>query len=150
MNTLHTLLQQAEGQRDQALAALQRAEELARRAQAQAEQLAGYRGEYRQRWSQQFSRQGTMDIVHCYQSFTQRLDEAIQQQNQQAAHTEAQVAQLRQQLVAAEMRVAAVKKLIERRTHEHRRHAERREQRQTDETAQQLRWRQQRTEPAQH
>ena len=34
MNTLHTLLQQAEGQRDQALAALQRAEELARRAQA--------------------------------------------------------------------------------------------------------------------
>ena len=150
MNTLKTLLQQAEGRRDQALAALRRAEELAHRAREQAQQLAGYRGQYQQRWSQQFSQHGTMDIVQCYQSFNQRLDEAIGQQNTQADSAEQQVQRLRDHLLATEVRVASVRKLMERREAERRRAAERHDQRQTDETAMQLRWRAHRAETAQH
>ena len=148
--SLTTLLQHAEGERDQALAALRRAEEHAKRAQAQAEQLQSYRSDYQRRWSAQFSRQGTMDIVHCYQNFTQRLDEALAQQAQQSEVAEATAQRLRQALLAAEMRVASVRKLMERRQAEQRRAQDRSEQRQTDETAQQIRWQATRAEPAQH
>lgn len=140
--SLNTVLQHAEKERDQAQAALRRAEEHARRAQAQAEQLQGYRADYQRRWTQQFSRQGTMDIVQCYQSFTQRLDEALTQQTTLATHAGATAERLRQALLAAETRVASVRKLIERRQAEQRLAHDRREQRQTDETAQQIRWRQ--------
>ncbi len=140
MSALNTLLSQAEAERNQAMAALRRAEEHVRRLRAQADQLSGYRADYQRRWAGQFSRQGTMDIVQCYQSFTQRLDEALAQQQQLTDTAQSQVPALREKLQAAEMRVASVRKLIERRQAELRHAAERHEQRQTDETAQQLRW----------
>lgn len=148
---LQTLLQQAEAERDRAQAALRRAEDQAARARQQAQQLHAYRGEYQQRWSGQFARQGTMEIVHCYQNFALRLDEAVVQQQRQSDAADATTERLRQALLGAEMRVAAVKKLIERRQAEQRRADDRREQRQTDETAQQLRWLAANgAEPAQH
>jgi flagellar FliJ protein len=132
------------------MAAHRRAEEQARRVQAQAEQLRGYRGDYQARWSGQFSRQGAIEIVHCYQSFMQRLDEAMAQQQRQLEAAEAQRQRLRQALLAAETRVASVRKLMERRQAESRLVQERRDQRQTDETAQRIRWHAARAEPAQH
>ena len=76
---------------------------------ARAEQLADYRGEYLQRWNEQFGRGGFIEIVHCYQSFVQRLDEAVAQQHRQIeAHRAPAGAQLRQALVAAELRAASV------------------------------------------
>jgi len=141
MTALNTLLGQAESERDEAMMALRRGEEQARRVQAQADQLQAYRGEYQQRWAGQFSRRGTMEIVQCYQSFMQRLDEALAQQQQQAAAVTSTCQRLRDKLLAAEMRVASVRKLIERRVAEQRRVQDRRDQRQTDETAQQIRWR---------
>jgi flagellar FliJ protein len=141
MSALNTLLSQAEGERNQAMAALRRAEEHVRRLRAQTEQLSGYRADYQRRWAGQFSQQGTMDIVQCYQSFTQRLDEALAQQQQQTTAAEQQVAVLREKLLATELRVASVRKLIERRQAELRHAEDRREQRQTDETAQQVLWR---------
>lgn len=137
---LTTLLEQATSERDQILAALQRAEQHARRLQAQADQLLGYRGEYQQRWQQQFSRQGAAEIVQCYHGFMTRLDDALGQQNGQAAAAGANVERLRQRLVAAEMRVASVRKLIERRQAEALKTLQRRDQRQTDEMAQRVRW----------
>jgi flagellar FliJ protein len=150
MKTLHTVLGQAEAERDRALTAMRLAEDLAQQRQVQAQQLQAYRSEYQQRWSGQFSRRGTMEIVQCYQSFMQRLDEALAQQQQQAAAAQAQAQQARQRLLAAETRVASVRKLMERRQAEHRLLQERREQRQTDETAQQIHWHADRAEPAQH
>ena len=141
MSGLDTLLQQAEGERDRALAARQRTAEYARRVQAQTDQLVAYRAEYRQRWAGRFSDTGAIEIVHCYQSFMQRLDEALAQQEQQSAAAAAQSARLQQQLLAAELRVASVRKLMQRRQAELQRTHDRREQRQTDETAQQLHWR---------
>jgi flagellar FliJ protein len=150
MSALNTLLARAEAERDQLMAAFRRAEEQARRVQAQAEQLQSYRGDYQARWSGQFSRGGAIEIVHCYRSFMQRLDEALAQQQRQVDVTQAQCRRLRQALLAAETRVASVRKLQERRQAETRLALDRREQRQTDETAQQLRWRAAQAEPAGH
>jgi flagellar protein FliJ len=141
MSALHTLLTQAEAERDQARAALRRAEDQLTRLRAQAEQLHAYRGEYQQRWGGQFAQGGAIEIVHCYQSFMQRLDEALVQQRQQSEAAAALAERQRAVLLATEMRVASVRKLLERRQIELRRVQDRREQRQNDETAQQLHWR---------
>lgn len=138
MTALNTVLEQAEAERNQAQLALRRAEEHTTRLQAQADQLTQYRAEYQQRWSGQFSRQGAIEIVQCYQSFMQRLDEAMAQQAQQAEAARLQASRLRELLLAAELRVASVRKLIERRQQEARRHEQRREQRLSDEQAQHL------------
>lgn len=138
---LATVLERAEAERDLARSALQRAEEQARRAQVQADQLRQYRGEYQQRWTNQFSRRGEAEIVHCYQNFMGRLEDAVTQQHQQASAAHAHLDALRSRVAAAELRVASVKKLIERREAEARRVLARRDQRHTDETAQQLHWR---------
>jgi flagellar protein FliJ len=141
MTALLTLLRQAETERDQALAALHRAEEQAERVRAQAEHLAGYRSEYQQRWAGHFSRRGAIEIVHCYQSFMQRLDEALALQRQQSDAAQAQTERERLALVAAERRVASVRKLIGRRQAELQHRQSRLEQRQNDETAERIRWR---------
>ena len=141
MSALHTLLTQAEAERDQARAALRRAEDQLTRLRAQAEQLHAYRSEYQQRWGGQFARGGAIEIVHCYQSFMQRLDEALVQQRQQSEAAAALAERQRAVLLATEMRVASVRKLLERRQIELRRVQDRREQRQNDETTQQLHWR---------
>jgi len=141
MTALNTLLSQAEGERNKAMVALRRAEDHVRRLRAQTEQLSGYRADYQRRWAGQFSRQGTMEIVQCYQTFTQRLDEALAQQQRQTDSALAQAATLREALLAAELRVASVRKLIERRQFELRQAEDRRAQRQTDETAQHVHWR---------
>ena len=141
MSALHALLTQAEAERNQARAALRRAEDQLARLRAQAEQLHAYRSEYQQRWGGQFAQGGAIEIVHCYQSFMQRLDEALVQQRQQSEAAAALAERQRAVLVATEMRVASVRKLLERRQIELRRVQDRREQRQNDETAQQLQWR---------
>lgn len=142
MEALATLLQRALAERDQAVLALGRAEAQMQRQQAQLAQLAEYRSEYQQRWAGQFSRQGAIEIVHCYQSFVQRLDEALAQQQRQVQAAAAGVQRARDALLAREMRAASVRKLMERRSVELRLAHDRREQRQTDERAQQVAWRQ--------
>jgi flagellar FliJ protein len=84
MQSLRLLMQREQQQRDQAQAALRQAEDAARRASEQCEQLRAYRGEYEERWSAQFNQGGTMDILKCYRSFMQRLDQAVAMQARQA------------------------------------------------------------------
>jgi len=141
MPALNTLLERAASERDQALAALRQADDLAGRQQAQHAQLAAYRVEYQQRWASQFRQGGAIEIMHCYQSFMQRLDEALAQQQRQVEMAAGAAQQARETLLARETRVASVRKLIERRTAEHQHATDRREQRQTDESAQQTSWR---------
>lgn len=141
LDTLNLLLDRAIGDRDQAHTVLQRAEEAQRRQQLQAEQLAGYRSEYLARWSSAFNRPAAVEIVQCYRSFMERLDEALTQQQRQSAAADAAAQGARVVLVQCETRVASVRKLIERRQCEHQRVLDRRDQRQTDEAAQQAVWR---------
>lgn len=138
MPTLHLLLEREEALRDTALRRLQQAEDDARRAQSQAEMLAGYRDEYRARWGAQFAQGASVSVVQCYRGFMTRLDDAIAQQQRHAAQAAAHAGQCRDELAARQVRVASVRRLIERRAHEQRRGAVRREQKAGDEAAARL------------
>lgn len=140
IDPLMALLGQAERERDAALADQQRAVEAFQSAQAQAEQLVAYRSEYEARFREQFSRNGSVSILQCYQGFSARLGQAIDQQQQIAAHAERRVEQARETLRDEELRVASVRKLLERRIHEQRLAADRRDQKQTDEYAARAAW----------
>ena len=141
MHALNTLLERALAERDLALVALGNAQALVQRQHDQLVQLATYRVEYQQRWSDQFSRHGAMEIVQCYQGFMQRLDDAMAQQQRQLDNANGSAERARETLLARETRAASVRKLIERRVAEQRLAADRHAQRQSDEHAQQARWR---------
>jgi flagellar FliJ protein len=136
MQSLTLLLEREESERDAALAALNDARRQAEGARVQAAQLLTYRADYEGRWSKQFARQGAIEIVQCYHAFTQRLEQAIVQQQRVAEHALAQLEHARALLQACELRVASVRKLIERRVQAQERVAALREQKQTDEAAQ--------------
>jgi flagellar FliJ protein len=134
-SALRTLLEQAETERDAALARMLQSDEAARQARAQAEQLHAYREDYRRRAPALNGRSASIELVRCHQGFMQRLDQAIEQQRGQLARLEQQAAEQREVLLEREVRVASVKKLLERRSQEAQRQAARVEQRQTDESA---------------
>jgi flagellar FliJ protein len=140
LQPLMALLAQTEHERDEAWAALQRAAEAQQQAAAQCEQLLAYRREYEQRWSAQFQAGGRIELVHCYRGFMDRLTQAVEQQQRIAEHAVTQAERARTNLAEHEVRVGAVRKLIERRRQEMRVAAERTEQQQTDEFATRMAW----------
>lgn len=133
---LRTLLQRAEAERDTALAALRQVEALVQQAEQQARQLHEYRQDYDQRWTERFRESGTTELLHCHRGFGQRLDHAIGHQQVNSHHLGNRLRLAREGLLAREQRVAAVRKLIERRQAELLQIAARRDQRTTDEAAQ--------------
>lgn len=140
LQPLTLLLDQHERQRDAAIAEHQRTIQASSAAAAQAEQLHAYRRDYEQRWSEQFKREGQMELVRCYHSFMERLNQAVDQQNSVAEYAAQQVGTALAALRECELRCASVRKLIERRTQEHRAVEERRDQKQTDEQASRIAW----------
>lgn len=134
-DTLGLLLERAEGERDAAAQALHAAIAQAQAARAQHGELSGYRQDYQQRWTQTFSQATTMEIVACYQSFGQRLNQAVDTQGHVANHADQRQVRARDALRQAELRVAALRQLIARRQAEADQVAQRREQRATDEFA---------------
>ncbi|MBA4175215.1 MAG: flagellar export protein FliJ [Leptothrix sp. (in: Bacteria)] len=133
---LNTLLEHAERQRDETLIALLQTEALLRSLAMQAEQLLAYRDEYRQRNPALGGRSAGIEALRCHQDFVQRLDQAMQQQAGQVQGAEARCAVLRGELMAQELRVASVRKLMDRRGQQARVHADRMEQRRSDDAAQ--------------
>lgn len=140
LHPLTALLAQNIRQRDAAIAEHQRAQSAAEAAQGQAEQLRTYRREYEQRWKAQFCREGKIELVHCYQSFMERLTLAVEQQSRVAEHAALQVERALSALRDTELRCASVRKLIERRLADQRLSADRRDQKQTDEAASRAAW----------
>lgn len=134
-STLSLLLERAESERDAAAQALQTASAQAQAARSQHDGLSGYRQEYQQRWTQSFAQGTTMSIVDCYQSFGQRLDQAVDTQGHLANHADQRQVRARDALRQAELRVAALRQLIARRQAEAAKADERREQRAADEFA---------------
>ncbi|MFG6487398.1 flagellar export protein FliJ [Roseateles sp. BYS78W] len=134
-DTLSLLLERAEGERDAAARALHAAGQQAEAARAQHGQLADYQQDYRQRWTHSFTQGTTMSIVDCYQSFGQRLEQAVTTQHHVANHADQRQVRAREALREAELRVAALRQLIARRQAEAAKAAQRREQRADDEFA---------------
>ncbi|UXH79784.1 flagellar export protein FliJ [Roseateles amylovorans] len=135
LQALTVLLERAEAERDEALRHLRDAQARADAAKHQQEQLSQYRQDYRQRWSQEFAQRTTVQILGCYQNFGGRLDQAIGQQSGIADFADQRLNAARDVLREREMRVASVRKLIERRRAETLRTQMRQEQRSTDEQA---------------
>ena len=140
-SALQTLLAHAERQRDAGLAAVQRAEQHARAQRQQAEQLQQYRQETLQRHPAQHGRSAGIDAVRGHQAFMQRLHQALGQQLAQVGHADAALAHQRGLLLALEVRLASVQKLLQRRQLEQQRRLDRRDQNRSDEAASQQLWR---------
>jgi flagellar FliJ protein len=137
---LTALLVQTERQRDLALAEQRQAEATNATAQAKAEQLIAYRLEYEQRWSAQFCREGKIELVRCYQGFMERLTQAIDSQHRAAAAATAQLAFARAEVMKHEVKLAAVRIVVEQRLAELRRAGQRLDQKQNDELAARVAW----------
>ena len=129
---LHTLLEHAENQRNEALALLLQAEEGARRMQQQSLQLHSYRDEYRLRQPGRAGASVSIELLRRHHEFMQRLEQALDQQKGQLKASEERLAQRRNDLLALETRVASVRKLVARRSHEEDRRGARQEQRRSD------------------
>ena len=140
MQPLIALLAQTERERDAAWAEAQAAAQNLSNATAQLEQLIAYRREYEQRWNNQFRSEGRMELVHCYRGFMDRLTQAVEQQQRVADYAAAQGERTKTLLAEQEVRVASVRKLIERRQQELRLSADRAEQKQTDEFGSRMAW----------
>lgn len=140
LQPLNALLAQTERQRDFALADQMKAQTASEAAQEQAEQLLTYRREYEQRWSAQFCREGRIELVRCYQGFMERLTQAVDSQAHAAQHASAQLDRANAVLREHEIRLAALKQVVERRLAEGRRQAERQDQKVEDELAARIAW----------
>jgi flagellar protein FliJ len=139
METLHTLLDQAEQQRNIALAAFNQSRARRDEARTQARDLEAYRDDYSAKWNGQFRRGAALEVLRSYHQFAARLELAISQQAHALTVCEQAMARANDVLAEHELRVASVRKLIERRRHEQRQGLERHEQRASDEQAQRMR-----------
>ena len=137
---LMSLLGQAERERDAALADAQRGRVAHRTAEEQAEQLVAYRLDYEARYRERFSRQSAIEVFQSYQNFLGRLSMAVEQQRQAVEQAARRVEALEVTVREQELRVASVRKLLERRLAELRLATDRREQKQTDEFASRAAW----------
>ena len=140
MQPLITLLAQSEAERDSAQAEFARLTALHQTAALQAEQLVQYRLDYEQRWAKQFQSASTMTLVQCYRGFMQRLSLAVEQQQQACRHAAQQAGLARSSLVAHEIRVATVRKLVERRVADDVTAQARKDQKNSDEFAARSAW----------
>ena len=140
MQPLITLLAQSEAERDGAQAEFARLTAVHQTAALQAEQLVQYRLDYEQRWAKQFQSASTMTLVQCYRGFMQRLSLAVEQQQQACRHAAQQAGLARSSLVAHEIRVATVRKLVERRVADDLSAQARKDQKNSDEFAARSAW----------
>jgi len=140
LKPLIALLAQTERQRDLALADQTKAHAAAEAAQTQAEQLLAYRREYEQRWSVQFSREGRIELVRCYQAFIERLSQAVEQQARNAHVAKAQLERAMTIARDLEIKLAAVRRVVEQRLADNHRAVQRDDQKQTDELAARVTW----------
>lgn len=140
LSPLMALLGQAERERDDALAVARRADAAHQAAVGQADQLAAYRGDYEARYRETFSRRAGIEQLQAYQGFMNRLTLAVDQQHQIVLQAERRSGAAQQVVREQELRVASVRKLIERRMAELRLAADRRDQKQMDEFATRAAW----------
>ena len=122
-------------QRDEAGKLMARVQRDWRGAQDQMEQLEAYAADTEARWAVSAQVRSTPEIVRHYYQFMERLQQAIALQGQALAGLDKELATARKLLLEAEIRIASLNQLLERkRTGIHRQQAKR-EQKQLDEFA---------------
>jgi flagellar protein FliJ len=133
--SLQVLMAHSKSQRDDGLLQVQKAQAHLRQQELQAEQLRVYRAEYQERHPALNGRSSSIDMLRHHQSFMDRLDQAIQQQQQQVQAAQTRLTTRQNEQLALEMRVASVRKLMQRREHAQQQISDRKDQHSTDEMA---------------
>jgi len=120
-------------QRDEAVAALLQAQQVCQGAQDQMGQLESYAQETESHWALGARTSANPEIIRHYDQFMDRLQQAVElQQGVLNEQSQALVA-ARQRVMAAEIRMAGFKRLLEKRRTAHQRIQAGREQKQLDE-----------------
>ena len=140
MQILQTLIEREQRRRDEALRDLREAERQAQAAQQQVQSLLDYRSQYHQRWAEQFAKSAPIEIVRCYHGFVERLEQAIATQQMAAAQAGGRQLGAQQRLRLRELKLATVRRLIERRQQTALRQGQRHDQKISDEASQRRAW----------
>ena len=135
LNALTVAVEVASRKRDEARRLLQEAQGAQHAAQDQLNQLQGYARETEGRWGMRADAAVQPEVmVHHYQ-FMDRLGHAVGLQTGVVSDHASRVQDAARTLLEAELRLASLRKVVEKRQHDHERQQMRREQKQTDERA---------------
>jgi flagellar protein FliJ len=135
---LIALLEQAQAARDEAFAQFESGRRAHDTARQQLQSLHDFRKQYQDRWQQQFSHSGGMEIMRCYQDFMTRMTDAESEQQRRTEAARVYMERCQAVLIERERKVAAVDKLLDRREREQALKQDRRDQKATDEMAARL------------
>ncbi len=135
LNALNVAIEAAERKRDAARTAMQERQCAQQAAQAQMDQLQGYVLEMQARWGAQEGLAVQPEVMHHQYQFMERLQHAIGLQTRVVADQDIRLETSRQALLAAELRVTSLQKVVQARRRDVALAQMRREQKDTDERA---------------
>lgn len=135
LNALAVAVEAASRKRDEARRALQDTQAAQQAAQAQLEQLEGYARETEARWGVKADTAMKPEVMYHHYQFMNRLGHAAGIQNGVVGDHAHRVEVARQALRQAELRLASLRKVVDKRRQELELAQMRREQKQTDERA---------------
>ena len=121
--------------RDEARRLLQGALNAQQAAQQQMQQLQGYAGETQDRWGMRANAQVQPEVMFHHYQFMERLHHAMGLQSSVVGNQAQRGGAAQKTLLAAELRLTSLKKLVDKRQAEWMQQQSRREQKQTDEQA---------------
>lgn len=135
LNALQVAVEVASRKRDEARQALQDMLRIQQAGQAQLDQLGGYADETRHRWGLRADACVQPEVMYHHYQFMGRLDHAMGLQTGVVGNHAERVSAAEKSLLEAELRLASLKKLVEKRQRDALQAQARREQKQTDERA---------------
>ncbi len=135
LNALTVAVEVASRKRDEALRLLQEAQGAQHAAQDQLNQLQGYARETEGRWGMRADAAVQPEVMFHHYQFMDRLGHAVGLQTGVVSDHASRVQDAARTLLEAELRLASLRKVVEKRQHDHERQQMRREQKQTDERA---------------
>lgn len=135
LNALNVAIEAAERKRDAARTTMQERQRAQQAAQAQIDQLQGYVLEMQARWGAQEGLAVQPEVMHHQYQFMERLQHAIGLQTRVVADQDIRLETARQALLAAELRVTSLQKVVQARSRDVALAQMRREQKDTDERA---------------
>ena len=135
LNSLAVAVEAASRKRDDARKVLQDVLAAQQAAQAQLDQLQGYAGELQARWGARADTTMKPEVMYHHYQFMNRLGHAASIQNGVVGDQSARVQAAQRALLDAELRLASLRKVVEKRRSDFALQQQRRDQKQTDERA---------------
>lgn len=135
LNALTVAVEVASRKRDEARQLLQDAQGAQQAAQDQLDQLQGYARETEGRWGMRANAAVQPEVMFHHYQFMDRLGHAAGLQTSVVGAHASRVQEATRALLEAELRLASLRKVVEKRQQDHERQQARREQKQTDERA---------------